>query len=276
MTPDGLSVVTATRNRPEVLLDKAHALAAQTLPRDRFEWIVAFDGPAPALEERLTHEVGDAVRLRTVATPGGGPGPARDAAAAEARHDVLYLSDDDCLPDPRTLARHLEAQARPAVYLGEVVFAEPDGGESRRRWRRPGWWNVNGANVSFPREAFEAVGGFGSDLVGYGGEDLWLGWRLHRAGLSIRALAGAPVLHDGAMPESTASPERARQAGANAVRLARREPRVAWRLGVHPWMLRAKCVVLPYLAPIAGPGVRGDLDYTRGAWRAWRGDEDAP
>lgn len=268
----GISVVTATRGRPDLLLRKGHALAAQTLSRERFEWIVAFDGADPDLTRRLRSELGDVLRMRTVVAPGLGPGPARDAAAREARGDVLYLSDDDCLPHPRALALHLEAQARPAVYLGTVVFEDDDGRETWWSPRHPGWWNLGGANASVPRRAFAEVGGFGSDLTGYGGEDLWLGWRLHRSGVAIRGLPRATVLHRGAPPERVATRCRARQAGANAVRIARMEPRLAWRLGVHPWLLGVKRALLPPFARVAR--VRSDLAYTDAAWAAWREDGD--
>lgn len=278
MTPNGVSILTATRDRREHLLRKVRALAKQSLSPERFEWIVAFDGPDPDGERQLHEATPSSIRLRTVTARGLGPGPARDVAAAMARYDVLYLSDDDCLPDEGTVERHLTAQARPAVYLGEVVFEE--GGavaaEGRRRHRlaRPGWWNVGGANVSLPRRAFEAVGGFGDALVGYGGEDLWLGWRLSRHGLAVRALADAAVLHVGPDPERAARPERAHAAGANAVRIATMEPALAWRLGVHPSLLALKRRLL------AGPLGRAvwrdpqrrayERAYAAGALGAWR------
>lgn len=278
MTPNGVSILTATRGRRELLLEKVRALTEQSLSPERFEWIVAFDGPDPDGERELREATPSSIRLSTVTTRGIGPGPARDAAASLARYDVLYLSDDDCLPDAGTVERHLMAQVRPAVYLGEVVFeasyAVASKGRRRRRPSRPGWWNVGGANVSLPRRAFEAVGGFGDVLVGYGGEDLWLGWRLRRHGLAVRSLADAAVLHVGPDPERAAGPERAHAAGANAVRIATMEPTLAWRLGVHPTVLALKRWLL------AGPLGRAvwrdperrayERAYATGALDAWR------
>ncbi len=278
MTPDGVSILTATRGRRELLLEKVRALAAQSLPPERFEWIVAFDGPDPDGERALREATPSPIRLRTVSTPGLGPGPARDAAASLARYEVLYLSDDDCLPDPPTLERHLTAQARPAVYLGEVIFEDggSDAPDARRGRppRRPGWWNLGGANASLPRPAFEAVGGFGDALVGYGGEDLWLGWRLKRHGLEVRGLADAAALHRGADPERAAGSERAHAAGANAVRIATMEPALAWRLGVHPTLLAVKRGLLagPLGRTLWRDAARRDYEraYAAGARDAWR------
>jgi GT2 family glycosyltransferase len=272
--PRGLSVVTATVGREQAMLEKLAALARQTLPRERFEWLVAFDGGAPALQARLERERPTDLRLRTVVTSGVGPGPARDAAAALARFDVLYLSDDDCLPEAGTLARHLEAQAAPGLYLGEVIFVAADGTRTASFADRPSWWNVGGANASLPTAAFRQVGGFGDVTRGYGGEDLWLGWRLAREGLAIRSLEDASALHLGPEPTRSGDAEKARAAGANAVRIARFEPSLGWRLGVHPWLLALK--ELAFASPLGGlvgwpPATRRsyEREYARGARRAW-------
>lgn len=253
------------------MLEKLAALARQTLSRQRFEWLVAFDGDSASLRTRLERERPTDLRLRTVVTPGVGPGPARDAAAALARFDVLYLSDDDCLPGPGTLARHLEAQAAPAVYLGEVVFEAPDGTRTAAFVAAPSWWNVAGANASLPAASFRGVGGFGEVTRGYGGEDLWLGWRLSRRGLAIRSLEGAGAVHLGPDPTRSGDAGKARAAGANAVRIARWEPRLAWRLGVHPWILALKSVA--FALPVGWPPTtRRDYEraYAHGARQAWR------
>src|SRR5690606_29694907 len=114
-------------------------------------------------------------------------------------------------------------------------------GESRE-WLpgRPGWWNVNGANTSLPLSVFEQVGGFPDYLQGYGGEDVALGYLLVRAGLELRSLPGAAVVHQGPATGRGGDPERWREAGANAARLARHHPATAYRLGVTPWQLRLK------------------------------------
>lgn len=268
--PAGVSVITATLDRPEVLLRKAAALAAQTLERDRWEWIVAFDGPQPGLERDLRASVPDDLRLRTVTTDRVGPGPARDAAARHAAFPVLLFSDDDCLPARDALARHLEAQADPGVYLGTVAFRDADHVQTAPPPRRPRWWNVNGANTSLPTASYRSVGGFGDAIRGYGGEDVWLGWRLEHAGVAIRALPDARAEHLGPDPMRTAPAERARSAGANAVRLARLEPRMRWRLGVDPLLLVLKLTLLTPIRPLGAGRVAGEWAYSLGAWREWR------
>lgn len=246
-------------------------MGRQTLAFDRWEWIVAFDGAQPELERELIDGADDAISLRTVTIEAAGPGPARDAAARSASFPVLYLSDDDCLPEPTVLERHLAAQREPAVYLGPVTF---DDGVALRKSvppRRPGWWNLGGANASMPADAFRRIGGFGTATIGYGGEDLWLGRRLARRGLAFRRIVEAEVRHLGPDPQVGGDTARAYRAGANAVRLAKRDRGVTWRLGVHPVLLTVKALwfALP-VTGFEGKRLAYERAYAEGARSAWK------
>lgn len=239
-----LSVITVTRNRPQILAQKLASLAAQTLPPDRFELVICVNGC----------EQGSLELLRATGTPfsmtvlsfaaNEGAAKARNACARQVEGEIIYFSDDDCLLCPDTLARHLAAQRRmPRVAVGAIRF-EHDG--ASRAWRpgRVGYWNVNGANTSLPRKAFEAVGGFDESLSGYGGEDILLGYRLKQAGLSFMALPEARVRHLGPDPQRSGDLDKARSAGKNAVKIAAQHPELALRLGVHPLSILLKRVLL--------------------------------
>ena len=259
-----LSVVTASRNRRDCLLRKLDSLRAQTLQPGLFEWLVCLDATEDDSKDALQAELAARPPAFKVAVVESlvqvGPGPARNQAAAMAAGRVIYLSDDDCLPEPETLELHLKAQAEPAVFVGSIRFE--DGGRGSH-WRpsRVDWWNVNGANSSMPLGSFKAVGGFPDYLEGYGGEDLALGYQLHAAGLAIRPLPGAATVHLGKATGRGNNPDNWYQAGANAMRLARRHPEMAGRLGVEGWQLALKRILTPLL------GRRGRLEaaYTRGA-----------
>jgi glycosyltransferase involved in cell wall biosynthesis len=194
---------------------------------------------------------------------------ARNRAISDASGDILYLSDDDCLLAHDALERHVACQEeRPGVWLGRVVF-RADGRDEP--WTPgPNWWQLNGANASLPAAAVAEVGGFDDALEGYGGEDLLLGWRLHRAGAPYGVCSAAKVVHLGPNPVAGADLLKARQAGANAVRIAARHPELALRLGVHPLSLAGKRVLYgaPWsglLARIGGGRIRYERAYFRGA-----------
>lgn len=259
-----LSVITASRDRPELLARKLDSLIRQTLQPELFEWIVCLDQDSGESRQALEAAVTAAVPLfqvQVLDNPGRpGPGPARNHAASAAASRILYFSDDDCLPDPGTLRAHVAAQRQPAVYLGAIRFAD-----SRRPWlpRRPDWWNVNGANMGVPAASFVQAGGFPDYLLGYGGEDLGLGYALGQLGLEVSPLSGAAVTHLGPATGRGNNPDRWHQAGANAARLAARHPGMAARLGVSPWQLVLKRLAAPFIG-------RFERGYLNGALAARR------
>lgn len=232
-----LSVITVTHDRCELLRRKLAALAAQTLPPERFELVVLANGCTDGTL-RLLRDAAPAYRLTVLESRTQlGPGAARNRCAAAAAGGVLYFSDDDCLPDPETVAKHLAAQAKPCVAVGSLTFVY---GGTRETWRprQIGFWNLNGANSSVPAEAFRAARGFDETLSGYGGEDVALGYALRA--LPFVALPDAGAVHMGPNPVRSGDLHKARSAGRNAVRLASRHPELAYRLGVHPALLALK------------------------------------
>jgi GT2 family glycosyltransferase len=265
-TSPEISVLTVTRERRELLLQKQASLARQTLAADRFEWVVIVNGPDDGSGEALRRS---AAPFRRILIEGGGPAPigaARNRAAAAASAPLLHLSDDDCLLPPETLASHLALQSSPAVVLGGIVF-EADGADESFQPRRARFWQLNGANTTLPARAFAEVGGFDASIVGYGGEDLLLGYRLQRAGWPLRAAPEVAVRHLGPNPLRGRDRAKARSAGRNAVRIARLHPELAYRLGVHPLQLGFKRLLS--LLPD-----RGRLRYERAYLAGARSERD--
>jgi glycosyltransferase involved in cell wall biosynthesis len=258
-----LSVVTVTHNRQALLERKLDSLLAQTLSPERFEWLLCVNGCSDGtLAFFQTLRLPFQLKL-VVHEEQASPAVARNACARQARGRALYFSDDDCLLAPETLAAHARAQRAPCVAIGGIDF---DAGDETYRWepRRANYWNVNGANTSVDRQAFEAVGGFDERLEGYGGEDLLLGYALKRYGLGFRALAGARVRHLGPEPTRAGDEEKAESAGRNAVRIARLHPELAFRLGVHPALLTLKQLAFsPRLTPLTRRLVPATFRYER-------------
>ncbi len=268
-----VSVITATIGRRAAMLRKLDALRSQTLPPERFEWVVVADGDDDGTLAAIA-AADVPFGVRTLRLPRrSGAATARNAAAAAAWGRVLLFSDDDCVPDDDNLERHWRAQAAapgPTAMVGSLTFVAENGRTTSSRPRRVGYWNLNGANASLPAAAFAAVGGFDEDLAAYGGEDVLLGYELRRQGVRFRALPEAHARHLGRDPAASGDAAKARSAGRNAVRIARRRPELRDRLGVRPALLRAKRVVLPWFAWL-GARVAGDLAYVDGALDELRG-----
>ncbi len=200
MPPDPeprVSVVVATRDRPERLAALLAALEAQTLAPEEFEIVVVDDASDPPArvpgDGRLRLLRNDAPR---------GPGGARNAGWRAARGALIAFTDDDCRPRPRWLEAGLAAHeaAREAVVQGAT---EPDPEERGRlgpfsrtvRVEQLGP-QYETCNVFYPRELLERLGGLDEGFgLRPGGEDTDLAWRAIEAGRPTVFCPDAVVRH---------------------------------------------------------------------------------
>ena len=151
------TVIVPTRGDERRLTPLLAALAAQTLPRDRWDLVIAFDGEAPSsvIRQRL-----EPLRATIVVTDRRrGPGTARNLGARDARGDVLAFTEDDCAPAPDWLA----VAATRFAHGGELDVLEgatvlPDGAPARRRDGDALTWLPT--NLFVRRPCFEGVGGY--------------------------------------------------------------------------------------------------------------------
>ena len=188
----GVSVVVATRNRPERLRALLDSLAAQAGPA--FELIVVDDASDVPVA---------AGRARVIRLPvHGGPGPARNAGWRAAGGDLIAFIDDDCTAQPGWLAALAAAHARDAdaVIQGRT---EPDPAEAPRlaAFTRsqsvtsgPGPW-FQTCNIAYPRALLERLGGFDAAAFPTTGEDCDLAWRAIEAGAHVTFAPDAHVRH---------------------------------------------------------------------------------
>jgi GT2 family glycosyltransferase len=192
-----LSVVIATKDRAPALRRALASFATQT-GAPPFEIVAvdngSSDGTAEALRE-LAREASYPLHYRFVAQPNRGA--ARNAGIATATGRVVAFVDDDVVVPPGFLAAHATAHARSgaAAAVSGPILNVPD---SVAR-PKPSLANYSGAffctcNVSVPRDALNAVGGFDEGFDRYGWEDTELGLRLRRAGVR-RAFAWPAYLY---------------------------------------------------------------------------------
>ena len=138
---------------------------------------------------------------------------ARNAAAREARGELLVFLDVDCIPDPELVADYAAAaELREGVLMGEVGYlpkGATDGGIDFERFQRVAvkhseragppiaqlgecrdyrcFWSLNFALCA---ATFAQVGGFDPRYVGYGGRTPISGARCYRAGYRYGGRAG--------------------------------------------------------------------------------------
>lgn len=213
--PTGLSVVVPAFDRVRMLSEVVTRLAWQRYPEDRYEVIVVDDGSREDISP-IFAEMPDNVRCVRQGDGVFRAGQARQRGAELARHEVLVFLDADVAVGLDFLW-HLDWVHRrvpDAVLLGylsgynlhdlghvhtldEVRGADVDQmriipDRSREpvlracfdhlEWLDDPWTLTYTGNVSLPRSLLERIGGFADDFVGWGLEDIDVGYRLHRAG----------------------------------------------------------------------------------------------
>jgi GT2 family glycosyltransferase len=92
------------------------------MPADTFEIIVVDDGsPQPVVPPEATTPAGPTIRI--IRQPNAGPSAARNRGVAEARGELIALTDDDCLPTPGWLESLVAAYRQsPDPLVGGITF----------------------------------------------------------------------------------------------------------------------------------------------------------
>jgi GT2 family glycosyltransferase len=255
------SVVIASYNRPEPIRRLLEQLGRQDLPPSSFEVCVVDDGSRVVLRPFVKCSAYP-YALRIFEQENRGAAAARHRGAVESRGRILLFVDDDMQVGTEFVRQHLAYhQQGPAVVLGRIAAAP---GLERmplfERWhqhlldrlardfisgrKKPSGAHLFSGNVSLPREAYFAAGGFDSSLEQ--AEDTELGFRLERLGMPFRFAAEAISLHCSDHASLEKWRQRARRYGRCDRRIARAHPEV---LAASPWS------PLFELNPLARPAV---------------------
>lgn len=204
MNGPAVSVVIPTCGRPEILRGTLEALLAQRLGPGPMEVLVVADGGDPDLLAMVRETaLSSPCRLEAIAQPRQGQGAARNAGIRRAAGRIVLMLDDDILAVPELVASHLRHHdgREDTVVTGalplERLDEEPAHIEVVRLWWdgelrrmaaagfRPSFRDFVTGNVSVPRAALLAAGGFDTAFAGYGREDYELGCRLLGSGLRL-------------------------------------------------------------------------------------------
>ncbi|MGC2372265.1 MAG: glycosyltransferase family 2 protein [Solirubrobacteraceae bacterium] len=191
-----LSVIIATRDRPEDLSRCLEALALQTL-NDELDVVVVDDGSIGDLQTIVHDYATSGLSVRYVRQEGTGAAKARDHGTSTATADLLAYLDDDAVPEPEwaeaivSAFRDWGCDALAGRIRLRLLGPAPDWLHGRD-WRALGELDLGpwplwlygrevpySGNCAVTRSYFELVGGFSAaatSRVGHTlsvGEDIW-------------------------------------------------------------------------------------------------------
>ncbi|HXP94347.1 MAG TPA: glycosyltransferase [Candidatus Binatia bacterium] len=255
-----ISIIIATRDRASYLLRALDSLERQ-IDAPPFEVIVVDNGSTDETPQIARAAAGRfALTYLHEAEPNRGA--ARNRGLARAGGELIAFIDDDVWLPQRFLAAHAAAHAAEAsLAVSGPIINVP----SYDVMPRPTPANYSRAffctcNVSLPKAALEAAGGFDERFRLYGWEDTELGLRLRESGLRRRFAWDAFLYHIKPPARDTldVATRRTIEKARMAARLIQTAPSLRTRLatGAYPLNLaRARLIaprwVLPLYAGVA-------------------------
>jgi glycosyltransferase involved in cell wall biosynthesis len=273
-----LSVVVPTYRAPQLLADALRSLAQQTYPAAEVEIVVVDDG-TPDFDAGPLAELAAPLPVEALHFDHNrGRSAARNAGIEVAQGAVVIFLDGDMTVEPGFLRAHDEFHRRVSnsAAVGSIRWGPsvPDTSLTRYVTARgvarfpagpvPYKCFVTG-NSSVPRQLLLDHEGFDETLTAYGGEDLELGYRLHRSGVDVHYLPGAGSLHHQWRPLSGMCEAMETYGRHSLPRLVGRHPELIPTLRLrflerpwwHPWRWLARAALLSpvYGAVLAGAGL---------------------
>jgi len=202
-----LSVVIPTYNRLPILRTCLRALEQQDLaaPISDYEVVVVDDGSSDETVSWLLQNSAELPHVRLIQQEHGGPAEGRNRGVLAARGDVIVFIDSDLVVTPSFLSCHARALEafwsqqghRRCFTYGAVIntsnFEAPT--SEPHKLSDLSWAYFATGNVAIDRQLLETAGLFDTGFRLYGWEDLELGERLRRLGVTLVRVPEAAGYH---------------------------------------------------------------------------------
>jgi glycosyltransferase involved in cell wall biosynthesis len=197
-----ISIEITTYNRKEVLRDLLERLDTQTFPRSRFEVVLSDDGSTDGLQE-MVREIAPNLtyKLRLLQNTHEGPGHAHNVGIRACQADIVLMLAADILPTPTAVEEHVRShRAYPdqrvvvagkltqSPSLPDTIFQRAVNVQVERVLKNQfnevehGGFMVS--NLSFKKDFMLEFGMF-LEWPPASGEDIELGYRLKKAGMTL-------------------------------------------------------------------------------------------
>lgn len=209
--PPAASLIVTSYNRKSSLDRLCATLAQIGRGAPEFELVITLDGATDGSLE-LLHRWSETLPLRVLAQARRGPAAGRNSAIAAATGEILIFLDDDVIPLPGMIDRHIAAHRDDPSVVGIGPMLPPPGRKLPPwlRWEavtlqkqydamvrgeyEPTPRQFYTANASVRREHALAIGGFDETFTR--AEDIEFAYRLADRGIRFEFLSQAAVIHD--------------------------------------------------------------------------------
>ena len=255
-----ISVVIPSFNRRTTLEWVLPSLLEQSLAPEHYEILLCDAGSSDGTGELAEKLDPGHTRIRFL--PGGDSGRsgARNRGIVEARGPLVLFTDADIIADARLLESHMERHRRNpgnAVVGCEIQVNSLEEYERFRvnpaqharhkptRQKLPWHYFLTG-NASLTRAHLMEVGCFDEGFQGYGHEDLELGYRILKKGMTIYYAPEAIDYHWHPVPFAEQC-SKMRLAGRSTVRFYRKHKdlRIPLQMGMNPLSLGVHALLPP-------------------------------
>lgn len=193
-----ISVVIPTFNRRDTLAVILPALLSQSIEPERYELILVDNGSTDDTASLIAEL--NAPNLKYIVQGDSGRAGARNRGIKEASGKLVLFTDADIIASKNLLEEHLKFHAEHpnTASVGREVqvnsldeYEKVKSGEQKQRTlhkrhcKHLKWFYFLTGNALVERQTLIDVGMFDEDFVGYGHEDIELGYRLIKASIPI-------------------------------------------------------------------------------------------
>ena len=247
MTQPKISVVLGTYNQKETLRRVLESYNNQKVDDATFE-VLVIDSSSPDGTYDMMCTLKTNYELRPLIRENKGKTAARNEGISLSHGNIILITDADMIPDPTLIQTHWDAYkgATEDTCFEGVTYnmhqlewpttqtnLYPYIRESLKPNQKLGWWYFLTGNISFPKTLICNEGCFSEDFLGYGWEDLELGYRLFKKNVPLRFLPDAKNYHYHVVTKQEEIDRNVKK-GESAKIVLKKHPELKWFLGLNP------------------------------------------
>ncbi|UZR98023.1 glycosyltransferase family 2 protein [Chondrinema litorale] len=180
-----ISVVVATYNRSDLLIELIKSLDNQTLDKETYEIIIACDGCTDDTIEKLEFQSYYVPNLKWLDLPKGNPAKSRNAGILEAKAPLIAFTDDDCLAENtwlETIIKVFDKKDTIGLQGKTTTDKKLVNPLTHQIENLKGHPSVPTCNAAFRKNILLKIGGFDEHFPFAHNEDADLSWRIRSEG----------------------------------------------------------------------------------------------